>query len=53
VERCDSEHIDDGESHQRDLDGGRVKIYRCRAEELSGVVVALIVGRSSRCVDLS
>jgi hypothetical protein len=29
---------------QRDLDVGRVMIYRCRAEELSGIVVALIVG---------
>jgi hypothetical protein len=30
---------------QRGLDDGRVMIYRCRAEELSGVMVALIVGR--------
>jgi hypothetical protein len=29
---------------QRDLDAGRVMIYRCRAEELSGVVVALTIG---------
>jgi hypothetical protein len=26
------------------LDAGRVMIYRCRAEELSSVVVALTVG---------
>jgi hypothetical protein len=30
---------------RRGLDDGRVMIYRCRAEELSGVAVALIVGR--------
>jgi hypothetical protein len=31
---------------QRGLDSIRVMFYRCRAEELSGVVVALTVGRS-------
>jgi hypothetical protein len=29
---------------QRGLDGGRMMTYNCRAKELSGVVVALIVG---------
>jgi hypothetical protein len=44
VERCDSERIDNGESQtlsgveQQGLDGGRVMIYRRRAEEPSGVV---------------
>jgi hypothetical protein len=32
---------------QRGLDGIPVIFYKCRAEELSDVVVALIVGRSS------
>jgi hypothetical protein len=31
---------------QRGLDGVCMRFYRCRAEELSGVVVALTVGRS-------
>jgi hypothetical protein len=31
---------------QRGLDSGRVMIYRCRAVELSGVMVALRAGRS-------
>jgi hypothetical protein len=29
---------------QRGLDAGRVMVYRCRVEELSGVVVTLTVG---------
>jgi hypothetical protein len=36
---------------QRRLNDGRVMVYRCRAEELAGVVVALTIGltRSMRC----
>jgi hypothetical protein len=36
---------------QHGLDAGHVMVYMCRVEELSGVVVALIVGRtrSVRC----
>jgi hypothetical protein len=29
---------------QRGLDASRMMIYRCRAKELAGVVVALIIG---------
>jgi hypothetical protein len=28
---------------QRGLEAGRMMVYRCKAEELSGIVVALIV----------
>jgi hypothetical protein len=35
-----------GGVERRGLDDGRVMIYRCRAKELSSIVVALIVGRS-------
>jgi hypothetical protein len=43
VERYVSERIDNGES-QRGLDDGRVMVYKCMVDELSGVVVALTVG---------
>jgi hypothetical protein len=50
VERCDSKRSDERKSlsgvEQRGLDGARVMIYRCRVEELSGVMAALIVGQS-------
>jgi hypothetical protein len=50
VERCVSKRIDYDESHalsgveQRGRGTGRMMIYRCRAEELSGIVVALTLG---------